>query len=184
MKRLIVSIFAVLLAGGCQTLMVRQSVAAKLGGPSPDDQIQFWHTLNAQPITSNDDGMHGLLLYFDNQDTQTNYAGRVAQLKKQGLLPANFNEPGNQALQRGIMAYAAVKGMHIQGGWVMLVFGPSPRYALRELQYRGVFPRSSPQQPLSGAEFVGIIGKMQDYQSGKGANIPATELPGATAPEQ
>ncbi|HTW94008.1 MAG TPA: hypothetical protein VMD30_04380 [Tepidisphaeraceae bacterium] len=177
MKRILLLLFALPLFAGCQPAMVKQSVDSKLGGSSPDDQIEFWHTLNDQPITSNDDGMHGLLLYFDNQDTQADYSGRVTQMKKDGLLPSDFHAPANEALQRGIMAYALVKGLHIKGGWVMLVFGPSPRYALRELEFRGLFPHSSPQQPLSGAEFVGIIGRIQDYQTGESGNIPATELP-------
>jgi len=46
----------------------------------------------------------------------------------------------------------------------MHIFGPIPRYAVRELVYAGIFPPSSPQQTFSGAEFVGVIGKLDDYQ--------------------
>src|SRR5580658_4548739 len=116
MKQLM-AILAVLLLAGCQAPVVKESVDAKLGGTSDDDQIDFWHTLNDQPITSNDDGMHGLLLFFDNQDTQTTYAGRVAELKKEKLLPGDFSRPGNEALQRGTLAYALAEGLHIKGGW-------------------------------------------------------------------
>ena len=84
-------------------------------------------------------------------------------------------------MQRGTIAYAGVKGLHISGGWVMHVFGPTPRYAIRELVYMNLFPPSSPQQLLAGAEFVGIIGKFEDYQRGESSYLPATELPPADA---
>jgi len=60
----------------------------------------------------------------------------------------------------------------------MRVFGPSPRYAVRELTYQAVFPPSSPQQTFSGAEFVGIIGRIEDYERGNPADAPAEVLPG------
>ena len=46
----------------------------------------------------------------------------------------------------------------------MRLFGPSPRYAVRELQYMNLFPQSSPQQTFSGQELLGIIGRAEDYQ--------------------
>jgi hypothetical protein len=47
-------------------------------------------------------------------------------------------------------------------------------------------PPGSPQQTFSGNEFVGVIGRMEDYQRGDTANLPAVDMPGAApapAPE-
>ena len=40
----------------------------------------------------------------------------------------------------------------------------NPRYAVRELQFMELYPPSSPTQTFSGTEFLGIIGKLEDYQ--------------------
>jgi hypothetical protein len=74
----------------------------------------------------------------------------------------------------------------------MHVFGNTPRYAVRELQYLAIFPYSSPQQTFSGTEYVGVIGALEDYQNahqqgGKPAIptppvTPAPSTPAAAAP--
>ena len=60
----------------------------------------------------------------------------------------------------------------------MRTVGAGPRYATRELQYEGLYPPSSPNQTFSGAEFVGVIGRIEDYQrSQPPAEQPAKVLP-------
>ena len=39
----------------------------------------------------------------------------------------------------------------------------NPRYAVRELMYMDLYPPSSPQQTLSGTEYRGNIGRIEDY---------------------
>lgn len=166
------------LASGCQMPHVKQPVDRQFGGSDVDAQLDFWHTLNDQLVASNDDAFHGLLLYLDSQDNMPDYPSRVAELKRRGLLPAYFNGPADEAVSRGIVAYAAVRMLKIKGGWMMSLFGTSERYAVRELMFRNVFPPSSPEQTFSGTEFVGIIGRIEDYQRGNPAQRPAGELPG------
>jgi hypothetical protein len=42
--------------------------------------------------------------------------------------------------------------------------------------YLNLFPPSSPEQTFSGSEFVGIIGRAEDYQLGHPDEKPATDL--------
>ncbi len=140
-------------------------------------QLEYWRGITNRRVICNDDAFHGLLLFLDNQDKNADYTGRVAQLKSRKLLPQNFNGSGDDALSRGTMAYAILQALHIHGGWVLTVFGPTDRYALRELMDMNLFPRSSPEQTFTGAEFVGIIGRVEDYQDGESAFIPAQTLP-------
>ena len=149
---------------GCQSAHVPDEVVAHYPGNDTDAQLNFWHTLAERRLTSNDDAFHGLLLYLDGTDPSSNYFGRVAALQKRGLLPANFHEPADTAVERGTMAVMIVKTLHIHGGWVMHVFGVTPRYAVKELVDQQLFTPSSPQQTFSGSEFVGVIGKLDDYQ--------------------
>ena len=159
---------AVILLAGCQTARVERPLTAEWGGNDPDSQLEFWHRLAEEPVTSNDDAFHGLLLFFDGEDPAADYAGRVAALRERGLLPGGFDEPAEQAVTRGTLALALVRALDIRGGVMMAFPGRNPRYAVRELQFLGLYPPSSENQTFNGAEFLGVIGKAEDYQRGKG----------------
>src|SRR4051794_4716953 len=83
---------------GCQTAHVEKPVTATAGGNDPDQQLEFWHSLAEQPITSYDDAFHALLLFADGQDPANDYAGRVAALKTRGWLAGGFNHPAEEAV--------------------------------------------------------------------------------------
>jgi hypothetical protein len=175
------SLVITLLLAGCHNAKVAEPLTAKLGGSDPDAQMEFWHTLAERNLTSNDEAFHGLLLYLSDTDPATDYAGRVRELKSRGLLDASFNQPADQAVQRGILATALVRALKIKGGVFQRLTHDNPRYAVRELMYLDLYPASSPQQTFSGSEFLGIIGRMEDYQRGNSANYPAAILPGEAA---
>ncbi len=144
---------------------------------TPAAQIEFWHALNDQPLASNDDAFHGLLLYFDGKDEAPDYAARVQTLKARGWLARDFAEAGDRAVHRGTVAQALVTALKFKGGLTMRLLGSSPRYALRELQFRGMLPDTSPNQVFTGGEFVGVIGKVEDFRTGNPADVPAPFLP-------
>jgi hypothetical protein len=91
------------------------------------------------------------------------------------MLPAAFNRPADEAINRGTLAVAIVRRLQIKGGLTLRLIGPDPRYATRELVFMGLYPISSPNQTFSGTEFVGIIGKMEDYQEGQ--TKPVRDVP-------
>ncbi len=169
------------LLAGCQSVRVQQPPSAKLAPAtdqnSPYGQIEFWHTLNDQPLASNDDAFHALLLYFDGKDEAADYAARVHALKARHWLASNFDEAGDRAVHRGTVAQALVTALKFKGGVTMRLLGHSPRYALRELQFRGLLPDSSPNQVFTGGELVGVIGKVEDLRTGNPADVPAPMLP-------
>ena len=43
--------------------------------------------------------------------------------------------------------------------------------------YMNLYPVSSPNQTFTGNEFLGIIGRMEDYQRSNPAEVPAAVLP-------
>ncbi|MBI1368830.1 MAG: hypothetical protein GC162_09285 [Planctomycetes bacterium] len=149
---------------GCSSAKVAEPLTAKLAGDDIDAQMEFWHTLEERPLTSNDEAFHAVLLFTDGSDASKSYDERVAALKGRKFLPANFDESADRAVGRGTTAMLLVGILHIKGGIIMQAFGPSPRYALRELQYLQVVPPSSEQQTFSGAQFVSLIGRAEDYQ--------------------
>jgi hypothetical protein len=156
---------------GCQTAHVHNPVLAQYSGNDADSQMNFWHELANRRLTSNDDAFHAILLYTDGRDDAGTYDKRVATLKARGLLYGGFDHTADDAIRRGDLAVIICKVLDIKGGWVMHIFGPVPRYAVKELVYMGIYPPSSPQQTFSGTEFVGVIGKMDDFQQPVAADV-------------
>lgn len=163
----------------CQQAIVTDPLTEDLAGNAPDTRMAFWHTLGERGLTSNDEALHGVLLYLDGEDHAGGYDERVAQLKARNVLPAGFDLPGDEALNRGTLALLVSRMADIRGGIFMRLFPDSPRYATRELQYLGLYPRSSPNQAFSGAEFLGIMGRLEDYQRIRPVDAAAVSEPPA-----
>jgi hypothetical protein len=174
-------LIASLALAGCQNAKIAEPLTQKLAGNDTDAQMEFWHTLASRPLCSNDEAFHGLLLFLDQSDPANDYPGRVDALKSRGLVNKGFSQPADQAVQRGTLATALVRALKIKGGVFQRLTRDHERYAVRELMYMDLYPPSSPHQTFSGAEFLGIIGRIEDYQRGNPADYPAAVLPGEAA---
>src|SRR5437762_2607881 len=100
---------------GCQAPRMGKPLTKQLASSDPDAQIEFWHQLADQTITTNDEAFHGLLLYLDGKDDSADYAARVATMKSRKLLDGGFDEPAEAALRRGTLAVAVVKLIQTRG---------------------------------------------------------------------
>jgi hypothetical protein len=165
------------LIAGCESAHVAQPLTTTTGGDDLDAQMEFWHQLAARPVTCNDEAFHGFLLYLDQSDPNADYGARVSELKSRGFLPGDFKGQADEAVTRGTLAVAISHALQIKGGMMMHLAPSSPRYAVRELVYMNLYPPSTPNQTFSGSEFVGIIGRVEDYQRGDNTDLPAAQLP-------
>jgi hypothetical protein len=161
---------------GCKSATVSEPLTHKYAAADAD--LDFWHELANRPVTCNDEAFHGLFLYIDGEDPNPDYAARVSALKSRGMLPDDFNRPANEAVTRGTLALAITRALKIKGGVMMHAVPNMPRYAVRELMYMELYPVSSPHQTFTGSEFLGIMGRVEDYQRGNPADVPAAVLPG------
>jgi hypothetical protein len=155
-----------LLAGpvGCSTVKVGEPLTRTMGGNDAEARMEFWHTLNGRTVTSNDEAFHALLLFLDDEDPAESYPQRVEALAARGMLPTGFDGTAEEGVTRGTVAVVVVRALELRGGVLLNLMPRSPRYATRELQYHGLYQASSPHQTLSGANFVAIIGRVEDYQ--------------------
>jgi len=138
--------------------------------------MNYWHTLATRELISNEEAVHGLFLLVDEETPDVDYPTRVAMLKDRGLISDGFAGPPEQAATRGLVAVAIARILDVPGGVMFHLFPRSPRYAARELEHLGLFPTSSPHQPLAGPAYLAIIGRAQDHLAGvnrvTGANLP------------
>jgi hypothetical protein len=152
---------------GCTSARVAHPVTSVAGGNDPDQQIDFWHRLAEAPVTSYDDAFHAILMFADGEDPAPDYPARLKAMQSRGLLSSSFNRPADEAVDRGTVSVALAKALKIRGGVVMSIFGPSPRYATKELEFLEVYPTSSPNQTFSGSEFVSVISRAEEFQKEK-----------------
>jgi hypothetical protein len=170
-------VFPLILVVGCAAPKMGKPLTRELAGNDPDAQVNFWHSLADEHVTTNDQAFHGLLLYADGKDDNADYAARVATLKARKWLPSGFKGTADTGVHRGDVAVAVMRILKDKGGLTIHVIGPVPRYAVRELMFLDVFPPSSTNQTFSGNEFVGIMGRVEDFQFGNTANVSASVMP-------
>jgi hypothetical protein len=172
-------IWAAALTGGCAApaRVAAPLTAGPIAGNDPHNKTEFWYQLGRRPAVSNDEAFHALLLYFNGDDPAKDYIGRVAILKQRKMLSAGFDRPADEMAERGVVALAIARAADIKGGLTMQLLGGGERYADRALQYRGLLPPGSPNQFLSGGQFVAVIGRLEDYQRGNPNEAPAAMLP-------
>ncbi|MFG0247981.1 MAG: hypothetical protein ACF8OB_03770 [Phycisphaeraceae bacterium JB051] len=162
---LLVTCVMALAMTGCQTAEVTTSLTSQYAGNDMDSQMNFWHSLNDKKLISNDEAFHGVLLMHCGEDHAKNYDERVWRLTEDKLLSADFKGQENEAITRGQLAAVLARILDIKGGVMMRLFGPQPRYALKEMVALRIFPTSSSQQVLNGAQFIEIMGRAEDYQT-------------------
>jgi len=167
-----------LLICGCQTIHVREPLPDNWAANDDHAHSEFWYSLTHRPVISYDEAFHGILLYMDKTDASPNYAARVQTLRSRGMLPKDFSGERDAAADRGTLAVALAQALHIRGGVTMWLTGVTPRYAVRALEFRGIYPLSSPNQIFTGGAFVGVMQKAEEYELGSPADAPASVMPG------
>jgi hypothetical protein len=170
MQRTIACIGGTFLAGvlampaGCARTTVDAPIETSYDRSDIVSSVDFWHELTSRSAVTNNEGLHGLILFADDDDPNETYEQRVEYLTALGWLPEGFDEPGDLAMQRGTLAKALSHALEIEGGVMMGLTGKSPRYATRELVFLGIMPQGTEQQVLSGYQYVGVISEAQDYE--------------------
>jgi hypothetical protein len=134
--------------------------------PAASQELDFMDALSKQVVVTNDDALHGLITFADGADLCRDYEGRVRIARDKKWVPEDWNPPADESATVGWMAVAGCRILDIKGGLTMRLFGPTPRYATRELVFMGILPLRTDNQSLSGAEFLDYLnrlGRIQRY---------------------
>ncbi|TVQ60742.1 MAG: hypothetical protein EA379_07530 [Phycisphaerales bacterium] len=154
---------AALALGACARTVVENRLETTYEPGDMTAELDFWHNLPGRSAVTNDEGLHGVLLFAKGEDTTGSYEARVERLKEMGWLPSGFDEPPDLAMQRGVLAKALAHMLDIEGGVMYSITNKHPRYATRELVYLGLLGHGTEQQVISGVDYVGAFSKAQDY---------------------
>lgn len=188
----VATVSAALLAGaGCAAQRVALDTApaeiastqsATTAQASADLGVDFWYALARKRNVTNDEATRALLSHLDDAAAHADYPARIERLKARRLLPTDFSAGAEANVRRGDLAVALCRALKIDGGLTARIAGLTPRYATRALVFEGIYPESTPNQSFTGAEFVGVIGALDDRRRGNPADVPAEEIPGLQEP--
>lgn len=162
---------------GCATPTAGPAVTQTIKTDTVLGRARYQRELAKRRICTNDDAFHMLIDYVNNVDACDDYADRVRWLSERQMLPNGFDRPADEAITRGTFAVAIAKLLHYRGGIMRLAIPGSPRYATRELVYRGIYPAgSTPNQTYSGVEVIGVLAAIEDAQRGDPSSLAASQL--------
>ncbi|MEM1165233.1 MAG: hypothetical protein AAGI30_02975 [Planctomycetota bacterium] len=158
-----VSVGAAVALSGCGRTIFDRPIDTSYDSRTVTGQLDFLGALPERSAITNDEAMHGVLLFANGTDPASSYEERVALLKERRWLQSSFDEPANMYAQRGTVARMLCRALEIDGGLWMHLTGAHPRYANRELIYVGIMNDGSQQQIISGLRFLTILGRAEDY---------------------
>ena len=167
-------------ASGCQPYLMPSSAVDAY--PKADQELDFLAEVEKMNAITNNDAVHAFLLLQDGADAQPDYAARRAEAIRRGWMDRGASTNANEAARVGWMATAGCMVMQIKGGVSMHLFGPVPRYAVRELIFMEILPLRTENQVLSGSEFVDYLNRL-DRISGRGRRASAASPLGTPAGE-
>ncbi len=131
------------------------------------DSAGYLDRISSHPTVSEADAVSGLMLVTGQQKEMT-FAEAVAYLKQQKIADAGWNFQADRAITRGKVAYMVYQALQIRGGVTLTLLGPSQRYCLRELQYRGLMSPGLPYNTVTGTEYVSVLARADELrQTGK-----------------
>lgn len=140
---------------------------------SAEDPFSFHENLPRAKTVCREDALRALAEVggLENADSAS-HADRLKAMTEKGWLSAAAAKEAQaaplEAATRGQVAAVLCPMLHIKGGLSMRMespWGASERYATRELVGLGLLPPgSSPDQPLSGMEFVRVLSFASRYQ--------------------
>jgi hypothetical protein len=146
------------------------------GLPEGEDSAVFLSRIANQTTVSENQAMRGLLMLHspEHRDAEQTFAARVDRLRSVGIIGPKWDVDAEKPITRGRLAYMIYQVTKMDGGVILTLAGPSERYCLRELQYKGFITDGAPYSPVSGMEYVAILSRADAY-------IRTGELPSPTS---
>lgn len=156
---------AILGIGGCCTFKTSVPAGSMAMMPEQESSADFLDRASEIPVMDMDNALRGMLLLVTGKDDHNDFQARVSDLASEGIVAPDWQLAANQPLTKGRLAYMVYRACGVkEKGLMLALMGPSLRYCLRELQYRGMMAEGDASMPVTGMEFVGVITRADVYQ--------------------
>ncbi len=151
------------IATGCSTSSLKiASPEAAL--PAGESSAEYLDRIASQETVSENDALRGILLLVDGKDAAGTFGQRVRTLVDRKVAAGSWSFRSDRPITRGKLAYVIYQSCKIPGGVILTLTGPTQRYCLRELQYRGFISAESPiYGKVTGMEFVAVLTRADTF---------------------
>ena len=133
------------------------------------DDIAYLSQLASRQVVYGSDACKTIMLLLGVEDDYLDVTSQVAFLKEKGYLPEKYHDSfdPDAPLRRGLAAYIFYNILELKGGVILRIFGPSERYAIKELAFEGILVEGNTNDIISGAELVSILTQSANYLADK-----------------
>jgi hypothetical protein len=167
---------SLLVCCGCASTRATLATSAAAAHGTRAAELDFLDALETQPVATNDDVLHILLLaYSGSEEVPGTFPARLQATRELGWLPAGLELQPYESARIGDVAVAVCALLGERGGLTMHVLGRSRRYCTRELVYLGVLPMRTEAQSLSGAELIDLVGRVDDRRAAREPDVTSRE---------
>jgi hypothetical protein len=133
---------------------------AAVGGA---DSASYLDELSSRPTVTEAQAVEGIMLLLGKQQ-KTTFAEAVKVLVDQEIADPAWGFQADRPVTRGKVAYMIYQACGVKGGLTLTLAGPSRRYCLKELQYRGLMVWGLPANPVTGMEYVAILARADELR--------------------
>ncbi len=127
------------------------------------NSAEYLDKISSQPTVTEAQALEGIMLLLDQQQKLT-FAECVKLLKDRHIVSSQWDFRADRPMTRGKVAYMIYQACGMKGGLTLTLTGPSQRYCLRELQYRGMMAPGLPYNPVTGMEYVAILARADELR--------------------
>jgi len=139
------------------------------------DSAAYLDRIAAEPTVSEAQAVRGILLLL-GQEREMTFAQAVKELQQRKILPRRWRFSPERPITKGKTAYMVYQACGVRGGLTLTLIGPTQRYCLKELQYRGVMSSGVPYNTVTGMEFVAVLTRADELrQTGKVSELMRLE---------
>lgn len=133
--------------------------------PQPFEALYFMNLVQHR-IAYHYDAAKSIAILMEVDEELIDLDAQAGYLREKGFLSRRFREGFDPMapLRRGPAAYMFLRALGIPGGIALHLFGPSERYALKEMVFQGILSPGHAEDILSGAELLQIMSQAAAYK--------------------
>lgn len=136
--------------------------------PADEASPGYVDRISSEKLVNENDALRGVLMLLDGRDEAESFQKRIDVLRDRKIVDPSWDHDAGRPVTKGRLAYMIYQACKIPGGLTLQITGPSQRYCLRELQYRGIIGVGNMFSKVSGMEFQAVLARADAYvQTGK-----------------